>query len=133
MWSSYAWETGLHGFADDLKASPDRWHVDGLRAWWQGKLAMRKLFGAVSILLLASCLSFSQNNNDQSSTTTSQGRAQTTTRPTDVTPRNRNDNWGWIGIIGLAGLAGLAGRRDRGLTTRDYDRERRPDDIRRAA
>ena len=101
---------------------------------------MRKLPGALSVLLLASCMSFSQSsnpsstqNNDPSSTTSAQGRGETTTRPGNLPPRERNDNWGWIGIVGLAGLAGLMGRRDRAITTRDYDRSRDRDDIRRAA
>jgi hypothetical protein len=99
---------------------------------------MKKSVAALSTLLLASCLSFAQSNpssspSDDASTTSSAGRGQATTRPGDVAPRERNDNWGWIGILGLAGLAGLMGRRDRAITNRDYDRDRRPDDIRRAA
>ena len=94
---------------------------------------MRKLLGALSVLLLASCLGFSQTDDPSSTTTSSPGQGQTTHRPGDVAPRDGNNNWGWIGILGLAGLAGLMGRRDRATNNREYDRERRPDDIRRAA
>jgi hypothetical protein len=94
---------------------------------------MRKLLGAFSVLLLASCLGYSQKDDPASTTASSPGQEQTANRPGDVAPRDRDNNWGWIGIAGLAGLAGLMGRRNRAITSQDYNRDRRPGDIRRAA
>jgi len=45
--------------------------------------------------------------------------------PTDTPPQQQNDmrrdrdfDWGWLGLIGLLGLGGLAGRRDVAVGTR---------------
>ena len=44
--------------------------------------------------------------------------AQAPTEPTDkpaidvTVDRDRDANWGWLGLLGLLGLFGLAGRRD---------------------
>ena len=70
---------------------------------------MRKMLGALSVLLLASCLSFSQKNDPSSTTASRPDQGQITDRPGDLAPRDRNNNWSWIGIAGLAGLAGSDG------------------------